>query len=148
MQEYRSGHNEAVLKTVGLTARGFESLFLRHKRKNTTQLVFFLLYGLVREDSHPPLYCVAMQMGCASRAKVIGELAHQGLAQTHFACKMYPSISYFHICCKTFFGDLKILQGTNKKYALIVLQNPRGEIPLPAPMQWVSLFLTFTKITT
>ena len=65
-------------------------------------MVFFLLYGLVREDSHPPLYCVAMQMGCASRAEVIGELAHQGLAQTHFACKMYPSISFFIFVVKHF----------------------------------------------
>ena len=31
-QEYRSGHNEAVLKTVCLTARGFESLFLRQNK--------------------------------------------------------------------------------------------------------------------
>ena len=88
-----------------------------------------------KEGANPPLYCVAMQMGCASRAEVIGELAHQGLAQTHFACKMYPSISYFHICCKTFFGDRRILQDINRNYALIVSQNSRGEIPLPFLVQ-------------
>ena len=32
-QAYRSGHNEAVLKTVCCKARGFESLSLRHKNK-------------------------------------------------------------------------------------------------------------------
>jgi hypothetical protein len=31
-----------------------------------------------------------------------------------------------------FSGDRRILQDINKKYALLVLQNSRGEIPLPA----------------
>ena len=62
MQEYRSGHNEAVLKTVGLTARGFESLFLRHKRKTPLCWCFFFYYGLGRGDSHPSLYCEAIRL--------------------------------------------------------------------------------------
>ena len=41
-QEYRSGHNEAVLKTVCLTARGFESLFLRQIKKTGLMPAFFV----------------------------------------------------------------------------------------------------------
>ena len=43
MQEYRSGHNEAVLKTVCLTARGFESLFLRQNKGTPNRCPFVLL---------------------------------------------------------------------------------------------------------
>ena len=46
-QEYRSGHNEAVLKTVCLTARGFESLSLRQKESLHLQGLFFF-YRLSR----------------------------------------------------------------------------------------------------
>ena len=42
-QEYRSGHNEAVLKTVCLTARGFESLFLRQNKRTPNRCPFVLL---------------------------------------------------------------------------------------------------------
>ena len=77
MQEYRSGHNEAVLKTVGLTARGFESLFLRHKRKTPHCWCFFFYYGLVREDSHTLLYCETMQMGCGYERKAMGACSRE-----------------------------------------------------------------------
>ena len=42
---YRSGHNEAVLKTVCLTAQGFESLPLRQKPR-FSGLFFFIWLSL------------------------------------------------------------------------------------------------------
>ena len=48
-QEYRSGHNEAVLKTVGLTARGFEYLFLRQKKPKSNTVRFRFLSFLAQE---------------------------------------------------------------------------------------------------
>jgi hypothetical protein len=38
MERYRSGHNEAVLKTVWRKPQGFESLPLRHHEKGRTEV--------------------------------------------------------------------------------------------------------------
>ena len=91
MQEYRSGHNEAVLKTVCLTARGFESLFLRQ------------IKWVVLQRECYPFYFVWNNMRDSNRS------VKKNIRGMFFS------------------GDRRILQDIYKKYALLVLQNSRGE---------------------
>ena len=71
MQEYRSGHNEAVLKTVGLTARGFESLFLRQSNGHQNGVPF----ALARKRVRTPFQSFALN-GVRTRESRRWELAH------------------------------------------------------------------------
>ena len=59
MQEYRSGHNEAVLKTVWVKAHGGSNPSSCAKRKDEHLLVLFLGYKVLKMDSRRKLFVKA-----------------------------------------------------------------------------------------
>ena len=134
-QEYRSGHNEAVLKTVRPKATGVRIPLPAPKTKAQPR-VGLLFLTLVREDSHPPLYCVAMQMGCGREPKAI-LLARVAVAKRIAIRQCIPD----NIHSKAILFLLSTPSVTLRvpppslmeaMFAFLVLQNSRGEIPLPA----------------
>lgn len=82
----------------------FRFLLARHKRKNTTLLVFFLLFGLVRVDSHTLLYCTAMQMGCGYERKAMGACSCEP-SEVRWCSQRIPKniIKILTVCVKKLF---------------------------------------------
>ena len=94
MQEYRSGHNEAVLKTVRPKATGVR-IPLPAPKKRTTEPIklgcFFFSLALVREDLNPPLRLFESQNGVRIPHPKIEELALQTQGVGIFVKDEYPS---------------------------------------------------------
>ena len=70
-ERYRSGHNEAVLKTVCLTAQGFESLPLRQKEHLQTQVLFLFEVVITGRGSEKLFVTVFRKRGATKRG--VGE---------------------------------------------------------------------------
>ncbi len=86
-QGYRSGHNEAVLKTVWGNPRGFESHSLRQKQSSTFVGLCFSLWTWVRP--HAPLRSNGLRLALARRC---GCQAQRGSNPTPCARKNIPWI--------------------------------------------------------